>query len=353
MRWIALTLALALPAAAEDAPAPDSAAPRPVVSVIVNPETGLPISYVGTIVARIRTDLGFPLIGTVAERPVSAGDTVAKGEVLARLDPEELDAERRAAEAGVTVAKAQLNSATDARDRARELAARGVGSETRREDAERAHVAAEARLEQARAALARAEDMRGLAVLTAPQDGVVTEVFAEPGTALDAGQPVLRLAATGEREIVIDISDADVAAMTIGMAFDVSLAANPAISAAATLTRIDPVAERSTRTRRAHLTLTDPPDGYRLGALARVTPSIAAEAGVVLPLGAVLDPEGAAAVWTVDRGDDSVHRVPVTLGPSTGDFVLIADGLSPGVEVVVKGIHSLEDGQIVGPRVAE
>lgn len=351
MKWLAVLLALAGPAMAADAPAPEGAAPRPVVSVIVNPQTGLPVTYVGTVAARIETDLGFPLIGTIAERPVSAGDTVVKGEVLARLDPEDLDADLRAAEAGVAVAEAQLRSATDARDRAQELAARGAGSATRLEDASRALVAAEARLEQARAALARAADLRGLATLTAPQDGVVTEVAAEPGAALSAGQRVLRLAATGEREIVIDLSEADVAAFQPGAAFTARLAANAAVTAPAILTRIDPVAERATRTRRLHLTLTDPPDGFRLGALARVTPRAHAGAGVVLPAGSVLDPDSTPAVWVVAPGSRSVARRPVKLGPTVGGFVIVASGLAAGDEVVTKGIHSLEDGQVVGPRV--
>ncbi len=344
---------LAVPAAAEEQAAQAPSAPRPVVSVIVSPETTLPISYVGTVVARIETDLGFPLAGTIAESPVSAGDIVQQGAVLARLDPEDLDATVRSAEASVAVATAQLRSASDARDRAKELADRGAGSETRLEDAERGLVAAEARLEQARATLAQAADMLALATLTAPQAGIVTAVFVEPGAALSAGQPVLRVAAAGEREVVIDLSEQDVAPLEEGAGFEAELVANPAVRAAATLRSIDPVAERTTRTRRLHLTLDTPPDAFRLGALARVRPVAGADAGMVLPLAAILDAESAPAVWVVDRANDTVRRASVTLGDAIADFVLIADGLDPGSEVIVKGIHSLEDGQSVGPRVPE
>ncbi len=353
IRPVVLCALIALPAAAADAPVAEAVALRPVVSIIVNPETGLPVTYVGTVAARTEADLGFPLSGTVAERPASAGDTVAKGEVLARLDPEDLDAAVRAAEAGVTVAAAQLRSATDARDRAEVLVRRGVGSATRLEDADRALVAAEAQLEQARAAAARARDLRGLATLTAPQDGVVTAVMAEPGAAVAAGQPVVRLAATGEREIVIDLTEQDVAAYPAGTRFAAHLVVNPEVSAPALLNRIDPVAYSATRTRAAHLTLQSPPAAFRLGALVRVTPAARGDAGVALPLAAVLDAAAAAAVWVVDRSDGRVHRRPVRLGPEVGGFVVIAAGLAAGDEVVTKGIHSLDDGQAVGPRVTE
>jgi RND family efflux transporter MFP subunit len=352
MKVFLLAMICALPAQAEDT-SPFKHPPRPVISELVNLQTGQRESYVGTVVSRIEIDLGFPLIGTIAERPVDAGDLVAKGQVLARLNPEDLDADLRAAEAGVAVATAQLRSARDASERAAELKARGVGSDTRAEDAERALTAAKARVIQADAALARAFDMRGFASLEAPQDGVITRVFAESGATLSAGQPVLRLAATEEREIVIDLAENDLAALNIGTEFDVVLAANSSITAKATLTRIDPVADRNTRTRRLHLTLTNPPGSFRLGALARVSPAINSSAGVAINASAILDVNGNPAVWVVDRSTNKVALTPVTIGNRFGAQMRITEGLSAGDEVIVKGIYSLVDGQIVGPRVIQ
>lgn len=352
IRWLVLASVIALPAAAEDA-ANAPTAPRPVVSEIVDVQDELAISHVGTVSARVEVDLGFPMIGTIAERPVSRGDIVTAGEVLARLDPEDLDAGVRSAEAGVAVALAQANSAGDARDRARELAARGVGAQTRLDDAERALVAARARLEQARAALARANDMRALATLRAPQDGIITAVYEEPGATLAAGQPVLQLSGTSEREIVIDLSEEDAAALKPDTEFVARLVSNPEVSARARLDRIDPVAEKSTRTRRAHLLLRTPPAAFRLGALAHVAPATASGAAIVLPLRAVLDAESAPAVWVIDRGDNAVHRTPIEIAGRYGDFAIVASGLAAGDEIVTRGIHSLQDGQIVGPRISE
>lgn len=347
-----LTLALcliALPAFCEEA-APDMP-PRPVVSEIVNMLAPGQSSYVGTVAARTETDLGFPLIGTIAERTAETGDRVTKGEVLARLDPEDLDADLRAAEAGVDVATAQLRSATDAEARARALLARGVASETNVEDAQRALTAAQARLEQANAALERAKDIRSFATLTAPQDGVITQVFAEPGATLSAGEPIVRLAETDAREIVMDLTEQDIAGLEPGAPFLAVLAANPGVTAAATLSRIDPIAERSTRTRRLHLTLSAPPTSFRLGALVRVSAAATSGTDASIALGAVLDPGTDPAVWRVDRTTNTVARTPVTLGETFGQRVRVTRGLDTGDEVVIKGIHSLQDGQIVGPRV--
>ncbi|WP_417435495.1 efflux RND transporter periplasmic adaptor subunit [Hoeflea sp.] len=346
---VLVSLALAFPANAGNSVEPAGPA-RPVVSVLVDPQVGISQSYTGTVVARTQTALGFPMIGTVSARPVNTGDLVRKGDVLARLDTEDLNADLRTADAGVTVAEAQLRSATDARDRAKTLAERGVGSATRLEDAERALVSAQARLEQARASQARALDIMELATLTAPYDGVVTATFAEPGATLTAGQTILQLSAIGEREIVIDVSETEASLSAQGDRFTASLLAAESIKVDAVLTRIDPVAERATRTYRLHLAIEDAPAEFRLGSLVKVLPAGGEDADILLPKSALLDPP---AVWVVDRSTNTVSLRPVTVFETAGEFVVITTGLSAGDEVVTRGIHSLEKGQAVGPRVSE
>lgn len=353
MRIFLLFALLAAPAFAEDTPQADAMSPRPVMSEIVSPQTRDPIRIVGVVAARSEADLGFPMVGTIAERPVDSGDLVRKGDVLARLNPEDFDSDVRSAEAGVTVASAQLRSARDAENRARQLSERGSDSTTRLEDAERALTAAEARLEQARATLTRAEDMRSFATLESPADGVITKTYEEPGASLASGQPVVRLAGTVGREITIDVSERDAAGLKLGTVLDATLAANPTVTVQATLVRIDPVAARSTRTRRVHLRLNDPPVGFRLGALVHVSPGASTQIGVNLELTAILGLPQSPAVWIVDRKTNTVHLTPVTLGQRFGTRVRITEGLSAGDEVVTKGINSLKDGQIVGSRVSE
>ncbi|SMX44892.1 efflux RND transporter periplasmic adaptor subunit [Actibacterium lipolyticum] len=350
---LALLTLLATPVFAEESATPVETAPRPVVSEQVNTQTGERTTYVGSVAARVETDLAFPLIGTIAERGAELGDIVKAGDLLAQLSPEDLDSDVRAAEAGVTVATAQLRSAKDADERARALEQRGVGSAVQTEDTERALAAATARLEQANSTLARAQEMRSFADLTAPQDGIITQVYAEAGVTLAAGEPVLSLAATDGREIVIDLTEQDSAAMDIGATFDVWLVARSDIRSQATLTRIDPVAERSTRTRRLHLTLEEPADGFLLGSLAWAAPVDGAEAGISIPLAAVVDPQGAPHVWVVDRSTNTVARTKVVLGEQFGARVRVTDGLTAGDEVITRGINSIEDGQRVGPRVSQ
>ena len=351
MKAALLWLALALPAAAQESLAPADLPPRPVVSELFSLDAAARPTFVGVVIARVEADLGFPVIGTVATRPVETGDLVAKGDALAQLDPEDFDADLRAAEAGLSVASAQLRSAQDAEERARALLARGVESPTRVEDATRALAAAEARVEQAKATLARARDIRSFATLLAPQDGVITRVFAQPGATLAAGQPIVSLAGTDQREIVIALTEQDAANLEIGARFDASLAASDDVTATAVLARVDPVTDRTTRTRSLYLALEEPPEAFRLGAVVRVTLGASSEAMISLPSAAILNRETAPSVWVVDRATNRVAATPVTLGPTAGERTRILTGLTAGQEVVIRGIHSIKDGQTVGPRV--
>lgn len=353
MRFAILLSILALPAFAEDALVSDQNVARPVVSVLASAQANSQTSLVGVVVARTETDLGFPVNGTISARPVDVGDLIKKGDVIAQLDTEDLDADVRTAEAGITVATAQLRSAQDAADRARSLSQRGTDSVTKLEDANRALASATARLEQAKASLAGAEDILGFATLRAPNDGVITEVYAQSSGVLTGGQPVARLAEMEGRKITIDVAEQNAAGMNMGSLFDIELAADTSVTAQASLIRIDQVAASSTRTRRVHLTLIDPPSGFRLGALVRATPDANEQTGFSLDRAAILTVEGSTSVWIVDRETDTVHLRPVTLGEAIGQRVRILDGLNKGDEVVTKGINSLKDGQIVGPGVHE
>ena len=357
MKPLVLMLALvAQPAFAESAPAASdivSDVPRPIVSLHVGDANIEETIYIGTVAAGNEVALGFPISGTLVERRVDLGALVAKDDILALLDPKDLQAEVRSAQAGVLVAQTNFGSAEQAWNRAVELAERGVDSETRQEDAQRALVAARAGLEQAQANLAGVQDKLDLATLRAPQDGVITGAFQDVGALVSPGFEVVRLANTDNREIVVDISEQGLAALEIGMNFDVALVANPRLTTTARLARVDPVAESLTRNRRAHLVLLDPPDGFRFGALVQVR-AIGDGANIIsVPFSAVMHPDGSAAVWIVDREQHVVTLRQVTLGAQFGDHVRVLSGINAGDEVVLRGIHSLHEGQTIGRSVSQ
>lgn len=343
---LCLMLGLALPAVAQ------TADPRPVISEVVQPDASLGRSFTGTVVARTEITLAFQTLGRIAARLVDTGDRVRTGQVLARLDPMSLDEDVTAAEAALAISEAQRVTATNALERAKQLETRGVASLERLEAAERTLAAATAAVDSATADLARARDARGYSDLLAPIDGVVTATDFDAGAVVSAGTPVMTLAGTGEHDAVIDLPEGFLAVLTIGDAFEVSLrgSGGPAISG--TLRLVEPVADTSSRTRRVHLALTDPPPDYRIGSLVQARPlKLDGVTPFTLPASAILATDAGSQVWRVDPASRAVSLVPVTLDPRpAGDRVIVVSGLSPGDEIVTRGVHSLEEGRVVGQR---
>lgn len=340
--------------AGPDETRPDSGAVRPIVSEIIGENTAAERGYLGTVTARIEVDLGVPISGTVSSRPVKLGDTVKRGDIIAQINPETLEAAVWGARAGVIVAEQQLNSAQSLLQREQTLFKRGVESQARLQDAERGHAAAKARLDQARATLARAEDTLKSSVLHAPQNGIITATLVEAGAAISAGQPIVRLAGTDARELVVDLSETNLALLPRDVEFSTHLLAVPGVGARARLRSIDPVADQRTRTRRVHFLLANPPDEFRIGALARILPPPNSGGTItVLASALIRQPDGSAQVWLVSPKGRAVSSIPVVTGAQLEQRVVILSGLKPGQEIVTKGIHSLKDGQIVGRRVVQ
>ena len=252
----------------------------------------------------------------------------------------------RRAQAAVIVAASGLRTAIDAADRARTLLARGVDSQARLEQAEQAQATAQALVDQANAAVISAGQNLDDTTLLAPRAGVISATFAEAGSELTAGQPVLRLSGIEEREVLIDMTEDQLATFAKGDVFNLALLSNSAVTATGVFTSVDPVADATTRLRRVHLQIETLLPGFRLGALIEARPG--GDAGIArltVPASAV---HADSTVWVVARPADTVKRVSITTGDRFGERIVVLEGLEEGDEVVVKGIHSLSDGQIVG-----
>ncbi|WP_017999308.1 efflux RND transporter periplasmic adaptor subunit [Paracoccus sp. N5] len=346
-------------AAALDLPwqdkAPASAPePRPVVSIRVEDDMAALPSTPGVIAARIEVALGFQTLGRITARHVDVGDIVSRGQVLAALDPDDLQGEVRAAQAALEAARVQERTAQASADRTRSLAQRNVASAAQVEQVDRALASATAARQQAESELIRARDAEGFAEMRAPFAGVISAVHANAGAVVNAGEPVIQLSAQEGIEAVIDLPDAALARLKTGDRYDVWSEADPARLFPATVAQIEPVADAVTRTRRVHLALRDDA-ALRLGALVRARPSGGPAARLTLPESAILDRGGRPRVWIVSRDGDRASvalREVQARDPALNGRIAIAAGLAPGDEVVIRGIHSLTEGQAVGESVA-
>lgn len=343
--------AFQLPWASHDEPQADLP-PRPVVSEIVQDIPSERRSFPGVVVAATEVDLGFQTLGRLSSRPVDVGDKVETGDILAELTPDDLQDNVRAARAAVDTSEVTLETAETAANRVRDLEARNVATKAQLEQAERSLSAARAGLDQARSELLRAEDAEGFARLAAPFDGIVSAVLENPGAVVAAGTPILTLSDEGTKEAVIDLPESIIVGQPVGTEVSVWLESDPDTATSGHVSRIDPLADAATRTRRLHLTMDDAAE-FRLNALIRAQRADEPGTVLTLPAVAIAGSEEKPAVWVVTRQGDaaSVSERAVSVVAIVDGQAQIASGVEPGEEIVIRGVHSLTEGQAVGRRV--
>lgn len=340
MAVAAILLGLAACGNGESAAGPGR--PVLVAKPTVVPAAGL--AFPGEVRAREESPLAFRVGGKLVRREVDVGDRVARGDLLAVLDPADLGTQVRAAEARLSAADAQLTRAAADRARHAALAARQLVSRSALDAQEAAWRAADGEARAARAAAELARNQAAHTRLVAPADGVIASRQAEAGQVVAAGQPVFTLAADGGREVAIALPESVIGSFAVGQPVEIELWAAPGERLAGRFREISPAADPVARTYAARVALDDA-DAPRvaLGQSARVY--VPGRGGALsVPLSAVQgDAEGAATVWVFANG--RVRPVPVETGAFGADTVPVRAGIGPDDWVVVAGGHLLRDGQ--------
>lgn len=346
---IALALAaLGLQTACGEEPAAPEPGARPVkILEFRSSGPGQVLEYPGTISAVRRADLGFEVAGKIVEFPVSEGQSVEAGEVIARLDPRDFEAELEKERANTEAARAEF-------ERQKALFEAKVVSQQQYDRALRTFQVTEARIKTAEKAV---ED----AVLVAPFAGRVARKLADQFQNVQAKEPIATLQADEGLEIRVAIPERDAARMTPGLTLEertrrarptVSVSSIPDAEFPARLTEFTTEADPVTRTFSATLVFDAPDDTSVLpGMTANVRIHVAAGSGSTasrIPARAALgDDAGGASVWVVDPESMQARRRAVTLGELSGEDVEVRDGLRDGDWVVVSGVHQLREGMPV------
>lgn len=338
-------------------PPPTSEPVRSVKLITVGTSSyGTDLSFAGEVRPRVESRLGFRVAGKIVRRQVELGQTVRVGQVLAELDAQDL---RLAADA----ARAQVAAATTNRDlaqadlkRYQELRSQNFisGAELERRDS--SYKAAQAQLDQAQAQLSAQGNQAGYARLIADVAGVVTGIEAEPGQVVSAGQPVVRVAQSGVRDVVFAVPEDRVGAIKVGSPVQVRQWNSDTVIPGR-IREVAASADAATRTFQVKVSLetaTPPP----LGATVTVVPRSLSHAGapvIKLPTSALKrDSAGTTSVWVLDEASMTVKSVPVQVATADGNEVVLSSGVAPGTQVVAAGVHVLSPGQkvtVYKPRV--
>lgn len=324
---------------------------RPVRLMQVQPGAGkTELEFSGDVRPRIESRLGFRVGGKIAARLVDVGATVRKGQPLARLDPTDLGLAEAGSRAQYDAAKTDRDLAEADLKRYNELFAKKFISAAEQQRRQATFDSAASRLRQAEAGLRNQSNQTGYGVLTADADGVVTLIEAEVGQVVAAGQSVVRVAQTAEKEVAVGLPEDQVERLRGISDVTVRTWAEPGRPLPGRVREISPMADPVTRTYAARISVPNPPADFKFGMTAVVTfTRTGDDATLRVPLSALLQKQGSNQVWVYDAAAGTVQPVNVTLGELQGNEIQVRQGLSPGQTIVTAGVHLLKPGQKVKP----
>ncbi len=315
---------------------------------------------------------GYAVVEILAEE----GDTVAQGQILARLDANDVEiqlaqnaASLASNDAAVAQAKNQIEQAKIGKDRAqsdlnrtKKLRSTGVSTVEQFDQRQAAYDLAASQFESAKLALVSAEAGRQVieaqrkemelrksrTEIKAPIDGFISARLVEYGTISNpGGGAMFNLVAKGQVKLVAEVPESDLPKVKAGQ--KASIAVNGYDKALiGDVSLISPEVDQTTRMGKAHIKLAA---GVRvpLGAFGRATISLAAGEGVALPLTAVTFGEDGPTVQIVKDGKVEVRKVITGLVSTTE--IEITDGVAPGETFVARAGSFVRQGDVVNPVV--
>ena len=321
---------------------------RPVRAIeLVASSGGEQVEFSGDVRARYESRLGFRVGGKIVERRVDVGAIVKDGQVLMRLDPQDLRLAEAQARATLRAAETERDLAQGDYKRHQNLRAQNFVSQAVLDAKQAALRAAQANVDAARAGFRGQSNQAGYANLESDTDGVVTAVDAEVGQVVAAGAPVVRVARTDEKEVVIGIPEDRVEALRQASKVNVRLWARRDEAIPGTIREVSPVADPATRTYTVKVAIPARAD-VRLGMTATVemtTAGTANASALRVPLSALVQDKGVTSVWVVEQGAVQLRKVEVA--GQSGNDILLSGGVQPGQTVVTAGVHLLKPGQKV------
>ena len=352
LQWVGLIMLvlLAMAGCRKSAAPVNEARPVHTVQVTLAPDDQ-ESSYTGDVRARWESALGFRVPGKIVSRLVDVGAPVRKGDLLAKLDPEDQRLGAEAVRQQLVAARSDFEQAKADLARYKDLFSKGFISAAEYDRRKWTYDTAAARLEQSTAQLELNRNQTAYTQLHADMDGVVTAVQAEVGQVVTPGQPVVKVARLEQKEVAVSVPENRLNELRVATDVDVTLWASPGKIYQGRIREISPSTDNVTRTYTVKVTVLAPDAAVQLGMTANV---FLKRNGVHmqvarLPLTALFQNGNQPAVWVIDPKTHQVALKTVQIGRYTQDYVTVVSGLNEGDLVVRAGVHKLNPGETVRP----
>lgn len=306
---------------------------RPIVVDVVRTTRDVAVDAIyatGVVEPSVMVPVAPRIAGHLRELLVDEGDTVRKGQLLARLDDTDL-------EGTVDELEAHERYALDVHQRTQELVRRGVIAAAEL-------VRTRSDLEAARAARTRAQSQQAFANLAAPADGTVIRRDGEVGQLITVGQAVFDIACCAPLRVTAAVDEEDVSRVRAGQRVLMRFDAVPGRVLDGEVTEITPKGDPVARSYRVRIRIADP-QRLAIGMTADANLIVSEhENALLVPTSAIQNDS----VWIVRGG--RLHRQRIQVGISSQTLSEISRGLQPGSWVAVSPSADWSEGQHVHSR---
>lgn len=275
------------------------------------------------------------------------GQTVAEDAVIVALDDAEVTARLQQAEAAVRAARTQVELLEKDRARFEGLYREKAIAKQRLDHIQAEHRAAQARLEEAQAALKALREVHRDFFLRSPIRGVLAERYVDPGNLTDTKKPIVRITDETVLKVVFHVPERDFGLVRTGMKGSCRLDAYPGRVFDGTVAVASPVLDPRTRTATVELHVPNPDLTLRSGMFAHVVVPLATRETLVVDRDALVRMPGTGQpyVFVVEEGKARMRNV--RLGVDQATVVEVREGLRAGDRVIVRGQNRVADGSPV------
>jgi cobalt-zinc-cadmium efflux system membrane fusion protein len=283
--------------------------------------------------------VGASVAGRVVAVLVQGGQVVKAGAPLLTIESADAAATRATLDQTAT----RLGTAESVFRRQVEMVEKGVGLEFERQEAEARAKEARAEHERARYAADLIGTGKGIRfTVRAPADGVVMTIRTAVGAGVaPGGDALLELGDPTRLQVVAQVPESDLRRVAVGQEAEVEL---PALGARvmARVENFNPRVDLESRRIQVYLALAKRPDRLRAGMMAQIALRVRAEAGISVPVSAVLIKDGKRRIVYLARPDGAFEARDVQVGRSRDGRVTVLKGLTAGEKIVVRGALLLD-----------
>ena len=302
----------------------------------------------GNIAAWQEASVGAEIGGLrLAEVLVNVGDTVQRGQVLARFATDAVQADLAQARAVVAEASASAQEATANADRVRALLNTGVFSGQQSSQYLTAEQTAKARVESAKAVMAAQLLRLQNTEVRASDSGIISTRLATVGAVVGAGSELFKLIRQGRLEWRAEVGASELYRLPVGAAVSVAAASGSPVTGR--VRTVAPTVDPQTRSGLVYVDLPSGPSrqaGLKAGMFASGEFELGSSPALTVPQQAVVVRDGFSYVFRLNA-DQRVSQLKVQTGRRVGERVELLDGVGAESSLVASGAGFLNDGDLV------